>query len=1062
MPDVPLTEKLLVDAGGWDVLKHAKALREMGRVVSASYVPPVLRGFVREGDIEYRAGLKIEGPTRVENLCSCRPSREYGTICAHSVAVGLSVIAGRQQKPAASVPVAAPASRRVSHDFFRDDSAPASLYIVLPPNFAAAWAKGVVMLGLEVSLAGQRGLLHAVARGRRLALHTGDYAVVDALAQITGAAPTGMTMLPVAQFATLLTQLRNHPRITLGRASGVRVREEPMRPVLDVKRAPDGGVEIALRLPPDSELLTTPASAWLWQAKSGTLTLLGPEVPSAYRVVFSQRHLKLDAKQAAAFLVAELPMLRQHFALHGDTAIPGDAAPIEVRPAIPVISLEAEGSLQHLVATIQAIYGEKRIITVGLTPERELFTWIDADRPQIIWGRNIPAERAAQMRVESLGFRASETPGQFVLRGQEAILTFFGFGLPTLQRDWKVRIGERFQRVTEQQVEIVRPQLEIRSSGENWFDLEYSLVASGSNERFSGAEIARLLQMGGGRTRLRNGKFAVVPAGTLDDLQKVLLDCDPGQPRAGVFRIDRQHSAYLEGTLAELGLAATTGWEKFRRSERRLAEPSPVSLPAHLEAIVRPYQREGIAWLTFLARNGLGGVLADEMGLGKTLQTLAFVEAWRAETRADRPSLVVCPTSLLENWRREAARFTPDLRVVALHGPERSGEFAAARAADLVLTSYGLVRRDAEFHASIDYATAILDEAHQIKNPDSQTARAAFALRAAFRFVLTGTPMENSVRDVWSVMQFALPGYLGKREDFRDRYENPIMRDGDTAARSRLARRLRPVLLRRRKRDVAKELPEKIEQVAWCTLTPLQAAAYREVLEQGRRKIEEADDDRRGRMLILSTLLRLRQVCCDLRLIGVNPSSKTDENAEPEDDDVGAPHALSAKTALLAELLEEAREGGHRVLIFSQFVSMLTLLREHLNDRGTPYCYLDGSTRDRQQEVDVFQRDESRLAFLISLKAGGTGLNLTAADTVVHFDPWWNPAVEAQATDRAHRIGQTRVVTAYQLIARGTVEEKILNLQRRKREATAAVIEQDDDGAPVGLSLREMRELLAD
>ena len=678
------------------------------------------------------------------------------------------------------------------------------------------------------------------------------------------------------------------------------------------------------------------------------------------------------------------------------------------------------------------------------------------------FSRNVEFEDTALARLRGLGFRGPDVRGGYVLAGQDVILRFFALGVPGLQKEWEVRTGERFQRITDQQLEIVRPDFEVRSSGENWLDLGVSLVAPRSGQRFSPAEMARLLEMGRGHSRLPNGRIAVFPAQSVDDLQQVLLDCDAQQAQAGVYRVSRRHAAYLDATVRELGLTSAS-WEELRRGERRLAPPKAVDLPAALAARLRPYQREGVAWLDFLARNDLGGVLADEMGLGKTLQTLAFLVALRRRSPDDcGPVLVVCPTSLLENWRREALEFTPELRVATLSGPDRFARWTGPDGIDLLLTSYALLRRDAEFHRTQEYAAAILDEAHFIKNPDSQTARAAFALKARHRFVLTGTPMENSVRDVWSVLQFALPGYLGKREDFRERYELPIARDGDPDAQARLARRLRPVLLRRRKDEVVKELPEKIEQVAYCELTEAQAAAYREILDQGRRTIEETGDERAGRMLILSTLLRLRQACCDLRLLGVDVSDAGESESDEEETGSAASGQGSAKLALLAELLEQAREGGHRVLIFSQFVSMLKLIAAQLDERGQKFAYLDGSTKDRQAEVDRFQTDDSLLAFLISLKAGGTGLNLTAADTVIHFDPWWNPAVQAQATDRAHRIGQERVVTSYQLITRDTVEEKILKLQRRKRDATEAVIERDGFAAALGgLSMAEMTELLS-
>ncbi|MEI9893112.1 MAG: DEAD/DEAH box helicase [Chthoniobacter sp.] len=393
------------------------------------------------------------------------------------------------------------------------------------------------------------------------------------------------------------------------------------------------------------------------------------------------------------------------------------------------------------------------------------------------------------------------------------------------------------------------------------------------------------------------------------------------------------------------------------------------------------------------------------------------------------------------------ARFTPERKVLVIAGEGRGKLFGPAlEEAELVVTSYPLLRRDIERYRDWEFDAAILDEAQHIKNPDSQNAQAACALRAKFRFLLTGTPIENSLRDLWSLMHFLMPGYLGSAKDFRERYEREIQNDPLGGAAKRLLQRIRPFVLRRTKRVVATELPEKIEQVSYCELTPQQKDVYAELVKTTRRTLSDlagAKDQGKARITMLTALLRLRQACCDLRLLG-------QEGIEQEQ--------ASAKIELLRELLAEAVDGGHRVLIFSQFVSMLTLLREALTADEIPYCYLDGSTKDRAAEVDRFQTGEVP-AFLISLKAGGVGLNLTAADTVIHFDPWWNPAVEMQATDRAHRIGQQKVVTAYKLIARDTVEEKILALQQKKRALVDATIESEQPLMD-GLSLDEIQEML--
>jgi SNF2 family DNA or RNA helicase len=365
-----------------------------------------------------------------------------------------------------------------------------------------------------------------------------------------------------------------------------------------------------------------------------------------------------------------------------------------------------------------------------------------------------------------------------------------------------------------------------------------------------------------------------------------------------------------------------------------------------------------------------------------------------------------------------------------------------------VVTSYALIRRDAELYRGIEFDTVVLDEAQHIKNRQTQNAQTVKAIRSRHRLVLTGTPLENSVLDLWSIFDFLMPSYFGAARDFRERYEIPITRDKNVEVQSRLARRVRPFLLRRMKRDVAKELPEKIEQVAFCELTDDQRAVYRQVLDAGRKEVLEAAGAQgaaKSRLAVLNALLRLRQICCDLRLLPL-------ENVDPQ--------TASGKLALFSELLEEALDGGHRVLVFSQFVSLLRLLEERLRAEEIDYCYLDGSTSNRAEVVERFQNDERIPVFLISLKAGGVGLNLTGADTVIHFDPWWNPAVEDQATDRTHRIGQTRVVTSYKLIARGTVEEKILNLQSRKRDVIRSTLE-GEEAFSDSLSWEEIQELIA-
>jgi superfamily II DNA or RNA helicase len=693
---------------------------------------------------------------------------------------------------------------------------------------------------------------------------------------------------------------------------------------------------------------------------------------------------------------------------------PPDAVSAVVLP--DAFHLKLEGSLNHLTAELAVRYGDRVTTLAGRTV------------------RNASAETAALDRLRASGFAGPDGRGQLVLKGEPKILAFFARELPRLEKEWQVEIGARFQHVT-RDVERIAPRLEIRSSGENWFDLQFEL-GTADGERFSAAEIQRLLQSGQTSVRLKNRKVAVFDPALLDEFAEVLRDCEPQQRQPGLYRIDRRNAAYLAETAASQGLDVATDPAWTRLVGGQGAAPTPIPL-GPLEDVLRPYQKQGVYWLKLLSVNGLAGILADEMGLGKTAQAIAFLRSVQGR------SLVVCPASLVFNWQREVARFAPELRVAAIVGADRHEREPDA---NLLITSYPLLRRDAERYRDQEFAAVILDEAQHIKNPDTQNAQAAFALRARHRFALTGTPIENSVRDLWSLMHFLMPGYLGSREDFRDRYEREISSDPTGPAQKRLQRRLRPFVLRRLKRSVIAELPEKIEEVAYCELNGVQKRLYAELLQAARKQSEElagAGHQGRARMLVLTALLRLRQVCCDPALLGQEPKT---------------PAEVAPKVELLEELLAEAIDGGHRVLVFSQFVTMLRILQERLRASDVACCYLDGQTKDRAAQVDRFQAGDTPV-FLISLKAGGTGLNLTAADTVIHFDPWWNPAVEAQATDRAHRIGQEKVVTSYKLIARGTVEEKILALQTRKRAMLDASLESEQP-LMEELTLDDIRELL--
>jgi superfamily II DNA or RNA helicase len=1032
--------------------------------------------------------MVVKSEIDIENLCTCRDAREWGKICAHGVAVGLHWLKAQTAeanqapaRPRASGAQPKVPARRVSA-LQRDAAGElAELFIILPPNLDQAIARGKVMLVFEAKWSGGRCPLNALPKGRAYAFSPQDNAFIERLETLTNGETPTLLQMETEDFAALLPALAGHPNITLGKASEVTVTKRPMGLPLRATLEANGEIVLALKEKTPAFVMV---GDWAWQEQ--TFQPLG--LPSAAKESL-RAPVRVPRSQVPHFLSQQWPQLQAAGGLEANFKLED----FTLEPQAPRFLLELKGGLAQLGALLQCAYGP-RVMTVGVTASDENVWLPDPEVPTRYSTRDFNAERAALARLQRSGFSGPDAQGKLQLLGQNAVLNFFACEFAKLQRAWSVKLDEHLENRTMKNIERVEPQFQITSSGVQWFDLGV-VFASGGGETFSPADIQRLILSGQSHTRLRNGKMAVIDTGAVEELQEVLLDCAPEQHAQG-YRIASQQAGFLEATLrqhADWKVQAPSAWRE--RAAKQSGEAKLECPPlGNLETVLRPYQKQGVAWLHFLRAHGFGGILADEMGLGKTLQTLAFLNTLRnAECGARSepqtaaaaiphsplraPHLIVCPTSLVFNWVAEAKKFTPELKVLALHGPDRHARFGQIPAHDIVVTSYALIRRDAERYRELEFDTVSLDEAQHIKNRQTQNAQAVKAVRARHRIVLTGTPLENSVLDLWSIFDFLMPGYLGTAQDFRERYELPITKEKSEAAQTRLARRLRPFMLRRLKQEVASDLPAKLEQIAFCELTPDQRSVYQQVIEASRKEVLEAlgaQGVARSRMVVLTALLRLRQVCCDLRLLKLEKRSdgamecgsdaQTDSalnhSITPPLHPAAAPSSASGKLDMFGELLEEVIDGGHRLLVFSQFVGMLTLLKAKLTAEGIEFCYLDGSTTDRAGVVEQFQTNAAIPVFLISLKAGGVGLNLTGADTVVHFDPWWNPAVEDQATDRAHRIGQTKVVTSYKLITRDTVEEKILTLQSRKREIIQATIGGEAEFA-ASLSWEEIQELLA-
>lgn len=618
-----------------------------------------------------------------------------------------------------------------------------------------------------------------------------------------------------------------------------------------------------------------------------------------------------------------------------------------------------------------------------------------------------------------------------------------------LMRDagWEVVIPQGFRHNV---LEVDSWEGEFDEEEDGWFSLNMGIVVNGQRvplapllyelfkvdtrwldayelDKMKDAETVELLLPNGGRVR--------VEVDRIKPLARTLIELFDGKMSTGEIRISRFDVARIDalvgmerwqfkGVGAVIELA-----NKLKNTSGIKAVKSPEGFALEL----RPYQVEGLSWLQYLREQELSGILADDMGLGKTAQALAHLLLEKHCGRMDRPSLVVLPTSLIFNWKREAERFAPQLKLLSLQGKERSELFPLIREHDVILTTYPLLWRDEEALAQHDYHLLILDEAQTVKNVASQTAQVVRKLNARHRLCLTGTPLENHLGELWAQFDFLLPGLLGDSKEFTKTWRTPIEKYGNRLRRDLLARRVKPFILRRRKEDVAKELPPKTLIVRTVELDGGQRDLYETVriaMDQRVREEIAAKGFSRSHIIILDALLKLRQVCCDPRLLKLSSAKKVKERA---------------KLDLLMEMLPELVSEGRRILVFSQFTSMLELIEAELEQEKLTYVKLTGDTQNREEVVRRFQ-DEEVPIFLISLKAGGVGLNLTAADTVIHYDPWWNPAVENQATDRAHRLGQTKNVFVYKLVVAGSIEEKILALQEKKAELAAGILSEDASG----------------
>ncbi len=780
-------------------------------------------------------------------------------------------------------------------------------------------------------------------------------------------------------------------------------------------------------LPPDRWDVVQPGPPLVLLLQQRWLAVVDDAGAQAAWQVWEQlprRSLRIPPQDVAYFQQEVLPRLLNYVPIYGKSL---HITTLQLPPQ-PRLYLE-EDEEHHLAAELRFAYGDHE---VPYSPHAAPALVIPEERPwhytRIL--RDIAREeeyyRLATSKAYGLKRGTRAEPARLLLRKRVHPLDFLLEKVPALVAAGVEIYGE--EQLTQHRVTRHPPvlRIEVHTSGIDWFDLRAHVTFGDQSVPLT--EVMQALRKQRRYVKLADGTIGAIPEEWIKRFERLfaLAKVEKERLRVGIY-----HASLLEAALEGEQTLVQVEKEAQERLQalREFRGMRDVPLPKGLRATLRPYQVAGYRWLHFLHDYRLGGILADDMGLGKTLQVLAFLLSLRESGHAQAADLIVVPRSLLDNWRREVEKFTPDLKVLTYFGPNRPSP-ATFNQYDVVLTTYGVMRSDVETLQQYRFHYIVLDESQAIKNPLAKTARAARRLQGEHRLAVTGTPVENTTLELWSQFAFVMPGLLGNLETFKTMFILPIERHQDEEAAQALRRMVYPFILRRTKEQVAPELPPRTEHILYCEMEPAQRRLYERTRQMYRTlllKLIEEEGFHRARFKILEGLLRLRQICDHPKL--VNPQFR----------------GGSGKMDALVNILQTLRQEGHKALIFSQFVQMLRLIREYLDQEGVPYAYLDGQTSNRQAEVDRFQQNPDIPFFLISLRAGGLGLNLTAADYVVHVDPWWNPAVERQAADRTHRIGQEKPVIIYKLITRDSVEEKVLQWQDQKKALVNRLITAEQD-----------------
>jgi superfamily II DNA or RNA helicase len=981
------SDSWLQQVAGWKAVKSGLSLVDRGQVKESQMQDDGCFGVV--GGVKLlRVRVKRTSAMHVDTFCPCTENQRSGAMCEHGVAI---IIAARKSRPSIESAGESQKNEIIAKKQAFDCQ---TFQVHFFPRWQQEWQSGRITVKITAD------------KRQATSVDLNLYRWLESMKLIGRPLPW---ILPLAgeQSQAFFLAICEHPQVCLDEQLFEFTKEPPRILVETTGQDTDFVVRLKDEAGQFFGLRTSP-----WLFKDGRFHLLSSEKCRKFTItLFSEKYVQIAENE----LFEDIKLL--------SILAPVDAtdrlALIEWKPLRPEIQFIVDGSLKSLTLKVRSYFlidGKEQN-----TNTREQGSYL-LKKSNVCFFADYSELSQLGNRLSALGWSSGENVPAWSMNEENSILHFLSEG----RGEWQMLCNTweespRLQRENKNMV-IVQATVDQQELGSGQVSLGIQF-SSGADKFFDPGKIRQLLQSGKRLIKTSDGKNLVLPKEAWEVFEMTARECHFTQEN-GRFIVNKEQKSIVDNLFEYYSKSLTVN-NISNSIDAHIAVDYP-----QINGTLRNYQWHGVLWMRDrLEKHGFA-ILADEMGLGKTIQTIVLLSIYAT---SDAPALVVLPTTLLSNWEREIQKFAPALKTIVLHGQNRDHERIDGQ--HVIVTSYGVLMRDRAAFMKRGYSLMVVDEASAIRNPETEMAKACCKIVAEKRLALTGTPLENGIVDLWSIFQYLRPGYLGGRSHFAEVYEKVMIAEPrNTVVRDALRLRVTPFILRRTKDQVAKDLPDKLEIDDWCDLSPEQHRLYHRVLEEGLSQISTLNEvsDSAAHAKLLTLLLRLRQICCDTALIA--PGETKDWTIEQR----------SRKMERLFEIIDGSLISGRKMLIFSQFASQLRLIQQELNKRSMGHLLLDGSTQNRQQLVDKFQQTDGPAIFLISLKAGGYGLNLTAASTVVHFDPWWNPAAEQQASDRAHRIGQTKSVTVYRLLTRDTVEERVRALQIGKTKMAKDLFMNDD------------------